>query len=121
MPESIVFQYIISVPQGELVMPTYEYECIECKHRFDVFQSMNDDPVEKCAKCNGKVRKLFSSTGIIFKGSGFYVNDYKNNVSSGKRADNNAKKDAAQDSAPSPSESAKPAKPAEPKGAAVES
>jgi putative FmdB family regulatory protein len=99
-------------------MPTYEYECVKCKYRFDVFQSMNDDPVEKCVKCNGKVRKLFSSTGIIFKGSGFYVNDYKNNESSRKRTGSEAKKDAAQDSAQSPSE---PAKPAEPKGAAVES
>ncbi|MBN2157785.1 MAG: FmdB family transcriptional regulator [Spirochaetes bacterium] len=58
-------------------MPTYEYECLECKTRFDVFQSINDAPVESCVKCNGRVRKIFSSTGIIFKGSGFYVNDYK--------------------------------------------
>ncbi len=59
-------------------MPTYEYECLECKDRFELFQSMNDEPVRTCAKCNGRVRKLFSSAGIIFKGSGFYVNDYKN-------------------------------------------
>ena len=59
-------------------MPTYEYECLECKNRFDVFQSISDNPVEKCVKCNGRVRKLFNSAGIIFKGSGFYVNDYKN-------------------------------------------
>ena len=61
-------------------MPTYEYECMECKNRFDVFQSINDNPVEKCVKCNGKVRKLFNTAGIIFKGSGFYVTDYKNNA-----------------------------------------
>lgn len=60
-------------------MPTYEYECLECKHRFDVFQSMNDDPVATCVKCGGRVRKLFASAGIIFKGSGFHVNDYKSN------------------------------------------
>ncbi|HOD16026.1 MAG TPA: zinc ribbon domain-containing protein [Spirochaetota bacterium] len=60
-------------------MPTYEYECLECKHRFDVFQSMNDDPVATCVKCGGRVRKLFSSAGIIFKGSGFHINDYKSN------------------------------------------
>ncbi len=59
-------------------MPTYEYECMECAHRFDVFQSIKDAPVETCKKCGGKVRKLISSgAGIIFKGSGFYVNDYK--------------------------------------------
>ncbi len=58
-------------------MPTYEYECLECKNRFEVFQSINDEPVMKCEKCSGKVRKLFGTAGIIFKGSGFYVNDYK--------------------------------------------
>ncbi len=60
-------------------MPTYEYICTECEHKFDVFQSMNDSPIEKCEKCDGKVRKLFGGAGIIFKGSGFYVNDYKKN------------------------------------------
>jgi putative FmdB family regulatory protein len=60
-----------------MIMPTYEYECLECKNRFEVFQSMNDDPITTCEKCSGKVRKLFGTAGIIFKGSGFYVNDYK--------------------------------------------
>ncbi len=59
-------------------MPTYEYECLECKHRFDVFQSVNDEPVKVCEKCGKPVRKLFNAAGVIFKGTGFYVNDYKN-------------------------------------------
>ena len=63
-------------------MPTYEYECLECKNRFEVFQSINDSPIEKCSQCSGKVRKLFGTAGIIFKGSGFYVNDYKKGGSS---------------------------------------
>jgi putative FmdB family regulatory protein len=59
-------------------MPTYDYECTECKHRFEMFQSIKDDPIEKCLKCGGKVKKLIGGgVGIIFKGSGFYVNDYK--------------------------------------------
>lgn len=58
-------------------MPTYEYECLECKNKFEVFQSMNDEPVKECVKCGKPVRKLFNSAGIIFKGNGFYVNDYK--------------------------------------------
>jgi putative FmdB family regulatory protein len=58
-------------------MPTYEYECLECKQRFEVFQSMNDAPITKCSKCGKSVRKIFNSAGLIFKGSGFYVNDYK--------------------------------------------
>ncbi len=63
-------------------MPTYEYECLECKKRFEVFQSINDKPITTCSACNGKVRKLFGTAGIIFKGSGFYVNDYKKNGAS---------------------------------------
>jgi len=57
-------------------MPTYEYECNECKYRFEVFQSIKDDAIKVCPKCGKEVRKIFNSTGIIFKGSGFYVNDY---------------------------------------------
>ena len=57
-------------------MPTYEYECVECGHRFEAFQSMSDDPLKECEHCRGPVRRLiFGGTGIIFKGSGFYVND----------------------------------------------
>lgn len=62
-------------------MPTYEYECLECKHRFDIFHSMNDSSVKTCEKCGKDVRKIFGAAGIIFKGNGFYVNDYKNNGS----------------------------------------
>ena len=76
-------------------MPTYEYECMECKNRFDVFQSINDNPVEKCVICNGKVRKLFNTAGIIFKGTGFYVNDYKNNANDKRKSETDVKQDSA--------------------------
>lgn len=57
-------------------MPTYEYECVECGHRFEAFQSMSDEPLKECEHCKGPVKRLiFGGTGIIFKGSGFYVND----------------------------------------------
>jgi putative FmdB family regulatory protein len=72
-------------------MPTYDYECLACKHRFEVFQSMKDEPVQFCVKCNGKVRKLFANTGIIFKGSGFYVNDYKKNSTANDKAGKKSK------------------------------
>ncbi len=74
-------------------MPTYEYECGECKHRFEVFQSIHDDPIKLCVSCGSDVKKLFSSTGIIFKGSGFYVNDYKKkgSDSSSSKTDSSAK------------------------------
>ena len=80
-------------------MPTYEYECLECKNRFDVFQSISDNPVEKCVKCNGRVRKLFNTAGIIFKGPGFYVNDYKNNINGKRKSAGGASPESAPPSA----------------------
>ena len=59
-------------------MPTYEYECKSCGHRFTQFQNMTDEPVKKCPECSGPVRRLISGgSGVIFKGSGFFATDYK--------------------------------------------
>lgn len=59
-------------------MPTYEYECKSCGHRFEETQSMLDKPLSKCPKCKKGVRRIIGSgTGIIFKGSGFYATDYR--------------------------------------------
>jgi len=57
-------------------MPTYEYKCIKCG-RFDIEQSIKDKPFSKCPKCGGNIKRLISSSGIVFKGSGFHVTDYK--------------------------------------------
>ena len=57
-------------------MPTYEYECKSCKFNFDFFQSMTDEPLKSCPKCNKELRRLiYGGTGIIFKGEGFYVTE----------------------------------------------
>jgi len=57
-------------------MPTYEYECTSCGKSFEAFQSMSDAPLSTCPSCGKKVRRRINGgTGIIFKGSGFYVND----------------------------------------------
>ena len=59
-------------------MPTYEYECRECGHFFEKFQSMKDERIKTCPECNGPVDRLFGTgAGIIFKGSGFYETDYR--------------------------------------------
>ncbi|MCL2026068.1 MAG: zinc ribbon domain-containing protein [Leptospirales bacterium] len=58
-------------------MPTYEYKCSDCGHNFEIFQAMSDEPLKKCDNCGSDVRRVFGNAGIIFKGSGFYVNDYK--------------------------------------------
>ncbi|MBC7368520.1 MAG: zinc ribbon domain-containing protein [Undibacterium sp.] len=60
-------------------MPTYEYLCPKCGHAFELFQSMRDEPLKKCPKCKkaGVKRLIGGGAGLIFKGSGFYITDYK--------------------------------------------
>ncbi|RME04552.1 MAG: zinc ribbon domain-containing protein [Planctomycetota bacterium] len=59
-------------------MPTYDYECLECKHTFERFQSITSEPVKTCPVCQGKVRRLIGpGGGLLFKGSGFYITDYR--------------------------------------------
>jgi len=68
-------------------MPTYDYICKECSHEFELFQGIHDDAVKICPECNGIVRRIISGgAGIIFKGSGFYVTDNKNNASKSSSA-----------------------------------
>jgi len=92
-------------------MPTYGYKCRRCETEFDVIQKMSDDPIEKCPKCDGPVKRVFHPVGIIFKGSGFYTTDYKNkqsNDAAAKPADDaTAKKKDNQDKKP-PDSKAKP-------------
>ena len=56
-------------------MPTYSYACTACEHHFDTVQKFTDPSLTDCPECSGRLRKLFSSVGIVFKGSGFYRND----------------------------------------------
>jgi putative FmdB family regulatory protein len=59
-------------------MPTYEYRCKKCSHRFEVFQSIKDAPKKTCPKCKGRVERLIGAgAGLLFKGSGFYITDYR--------------------------------------------
>jgi putative FmdB family regulatory protein len=59
-------------------MPTYEYECTKCQYLFEEFQKITDKPLEDCPKCGGKLSRLITGgAGLIFRGSGFYVTDYK--------------------------------------------
>lgn len=67
-------------------MPTYAYACTECGHAFDIHQSFSDAALTECPSCGGKLRKVFSSVGVVFKGSGFYRNDSRSTKSSSTAA-----------------------------------
>ena len=64
-------------------MPTYVYRCKACEHQFETVQSMNDKPLCECPKCKGAITRLLFPVGIVFKGSGFHVNDYPSSGASG--------------------------------------
>jgi putative FmdB family regulatory protein len=56
-------------------VPTYQYACTECGHQFEAVQKFTDDALTECPTCTGKLRKVFSAVGVVFKGSGFYRTD----------------------------------------------
>jgi len=63
----------------EVIMPTYDYKCLDCNYTFEKFQKMSDEQLKVCPNCNGKLKRLIGAGGEpIFKGSGFYQTDYKN-------------------------------------------
>ena len=72
-------------------MPTYQYACKEpaCGHRFEAVQSFSDDPIAICPVCEGQVRKVFSAVGVVFKGSGFYRTDSRENAKSANGSSSN--------------------------------
>ncbi len=63
-------------------MPIYEYACGSCGHRFEAKQRFNDDPIAACPECGQTVRRVLHPAGIIFKGSGFYINDSRSGSTS---------------------------------------
>lgn len=64
-------------------MPTYDYKCHKCKKNFEKLQRITEAPLKKCPFCQGKVERLIGAgSGLIFKGTGFYITDYKKNSSS---------------------------------------
>ncbi len=72
-------------------MPTYEYACTACGERTEAKQSFSDPPLETCELCGGKLRKLYSPVGIVFKGSGFYSTDAKKKSSTSSSSGSDSK------------------------------
>ncbi|MCX2968171.1 MULTISPECIES: FmdB family zinc ribbon protein [Streptomyces] len=67
-------------------MPTYQYQCTECGEGLEAVQKFTDDSLTECPSCDGRLKKVFSAVGIVFKGSGFYRNDSRGSSSGGSSA-----------------------------------
>lgn len=74
-------------------MPTYQYACTHCGDRLEVVQKFTDDPLTECPACHGRLRKVFSPVGVVFKGSGFYKTDSRGSASGAARKEPAAKGD----------------------------
>ena len=85
-------------------VPTYQYACTECGEDLEAVQKFSDDPLTVCPACGGKLRKIFSPVGIVFKGSGFYRNDSR--VSSANGSKDKSVNGSSADSSPSAEKSA---------------
>ncbi|BCJ43015.1 hypothetical protein GCM10010168_02430 [Actinoplanes ianthinogenes] len=91
-------------------MPTYQYACTECGEQLEAVQSFSDPALTECPNCHGKLRKVFNSVGIVFKGSGFYRNDSRSGSVSAEKSsgngDSTAKKPESTPAAPAAASSA---------------
>ena len=82
-------------------MPTYSYACTDCGDRFDAVQAFSDDALTTCTKCEGRLRKLFNSVGVVFKGSGFYRTDSRDASNGSAKSDNSSSKSGKSDASAS--------------------
>ncbi|MEU3609069.1 FmdB family zinc ribbon protein [Streptomyces sp. NPDC035033] len=88
-------------------MPTYQYQCTECGEGLEAVQKFTDDALTECPACHGRLKKVFSAVGIVFKGSGFYRNDSRGASSSSSPASKSSTSSSAStSSAPSDSKPA---------------
>ena len=99
-------------------MPTYAYACTACGHAFEIVQSFSDDSLSVCPECEGRLRKVFSSVGVVFKGSGFYRNDARAGAKSSTLSPAPSAT-SSESSASAPSSTPAPATPAAPAPAAA--
>ena len=92
-------------------MPTYAYRCTACSHEFEIFQKFSDAPLTECPECGSDIRKIFQPVGIVFKGSGWYINDSRKPEAGASTAPAKASASSSE-SAPAGDTAAAPAAPA---------
>ena len=90
-------------------MPLYTYRCNQCDHEFQIRQRMVDDPLTDCPVCGGGVRRVVSSVGVVFKGSGFYVTDNRSSNVNGKSTKAKSKETKEGGASTAPTSSSPPA------------
>ncbi|MFD7457520.1 MULTISPECIES: FmdB family zinc ribbon protein [unclassified Streptomyces] len=88
-------------------MPTYQYQCTECGEGLEAVQKFTDDALTECPNCGGRLKKVFSAVGIVFKGSGFYRNDSRGSSSSSSPASSKSSSSSTSSSSESKSSDAK--------------
>jgi putative FmdB family regulatory protein len=76
-------------------MPTYAYRCSACSHEFDAFQKFSEDPLTECPNCGSAIHRVFQPVGVVFKGSGWYINDSRSKSSTTASPDSSSKSDKA--------------------------
>ncbi|WP_083460284.1 FmdB family zinc ribbon protein [Jiangella muralis] len=86
-------------------MPTYQYVCTDCGEPLEAVQKFSDDALTECPACGGRLRKVFSAVGVVFKGSGFYRNDSRSTTTSSTPASNGKDSSSSSDSGKSSSDS----------------
>lgn len=82
-------------------MPTYQYQCTECDEDLEAVQKFSDDALTECPNCSGRLRKVFSAVGVVFKGSGFYRTDSRSSSTSSAPAAKSSSSESKSDSKPS--------------------
>ncbi|MET8969956.1 FmdB family zinc ribbon protein [Streptomyces hydrogenans] len=90
-------------------MPTYQYQCTECGEGLEAVQKFTDDALTECPACHGRLKKVFSAVGIVFKGSGFYRNDSRGASSSSSPASKSSTSSTTSTSSTPSSSDTKPA------------
>jgi putative FmdB family regulatory protein len=100
-------------------MPIYDYACDQCRHRFEARQSFADEPLTICPECQGHIRRVIHPSGIIFKGSGWYVTDSRDKKSAAAPAAGGSADTSSSDSAETSSADTKPAKASAPESKAA--
>ncbi|MBH1935344.1 FmdB family transcriptional regulator [Streptomyces sp. AV19] len=86
-------------------MPTYQYQCTECGEGLEAVQKFTDDALTVCPSCDGRLKKVFSAVGIVFKGSGFYRNDSRGASSSSSPAKSSSTSSSSSSSSSAPASS----------------